>query len=121
MTSLREYTSRHDRTVLLQNISILLVMAIAVVARFLSRDYRSGDYRTFLSRWTDYILAHGGFHSFQHEFANYNVPYLYLLALITYLPISHLYGIKLLSMHCWRCSRIGSSHCVTRDRTCRQL
>jgi Gpi18-like mannosyltransferase len=98
MMNLREFASRHDRIALLQKTSILIVVATAVVARFLSRDYRSGDYRGFLSKWTDYIVAHGGFHAFQHEFADYNVPYLYLLVLVTYLPISHLYGIKLLSV-----------------------
>ena len=58
----------------------------------------TSDYTVFLSPWYDFILAHGRFAALGQKFSNYNPPYLYLLALTTYLPISKLAAIKSLSV-----------------------
>ena len=39
----------------------------------------------FLRPWKDFIRANGGFAALQHDFSNYNPPYLYLLAASSYL------------------------------------
>nr|WP_052478513.1 glycosyltransferase 87 family protein [Kibdelosporangium sp. MJ126-NF4]CEL18702.1 hypothetical protein [Kibdelosporangium sp. MJ126-NF4]CTQ98186.1 hypothetical protein [Kibdelosporangium sp. MJ126-NF4] len=74
------------------------LVAVALVARALMVDHQSSDYTMFLSRWYDFIAANGGFGALKHQFADYNVPYLYLLAILTYLPVPPLAGIKIISV-----------------------
>jgi Gpi18-like mannosyltransferase len=52
------------------------------------------DYNVFLLPWYEYIKAHGGFAALKDNFSDYNVPYLYLLALTTYIPIQPIVAIK---------------------------
>jgi Gpi18-like mannosyltransferase len=74
----------------------LFLLAMAVrVALF---PFITGDYTAFLSPWYDFIRSHGGFAALRYDFANYNPPYLYLLALATYLPLSKIVAIKLISV-----------------------
>jgi Gpi18-like mannosyltransferase len=60
-------------------------------------NYETGDARIFLS-WYQHIATNGGFAALKDiSFANYNVTYLYLLAGLSYLPVTPLIGIKVLS------------------------
>jgi Gpi18-like mannosyltransferase len=72
--------------------------AIAVAARLAMFSYESFDYEVFLKSWYEFISTHGGFGAFKYSFSDYNVPYLYLIALLTYLPIPALAGIKIISV-----------------------
>ena len=72
--------------------------AIAVAARLAMFSYESFDYEVFLKSWYEFISTHGGFGAFKYSFSDYNVPYLYLIALLTYLPIPALIGVKILSV-----------------------
>src|SRR6185503_664130 len=54
--------------------------------------------RGFAKSWYEFISTHGGFSALKYDFSDYNVPYLYLIALLTYLPVPALTGIKILSM-----------------------
>ncbi|HMK97407.1 MAG TPA: glycosyltransferase 87 family protein [Acidimicrobiales bacterium] len=76
-------------------IAALVVVALAVRAGFFK--YETGDYAIFHS-WYEFIKQHGGFGALRYNFANYNEPYLYLLALVSYTPLSPLVGIKLISV-----------------------
>jgi Gpi18-like mannosyltransferase len=76
---------------------VLLIVA-AVVLRVSLYNVQTSDYTFFLSSWYDFIKNNGGFAAFKSNFSNYNVPYLYLLALTTYLPISKLVAIKTVSI-----------------------
>ncbi len=75
---------------------ILFLLAIAL--RISLYHVETSDYTVFVSQWYDFIQSHGGFAAFKYNFSNYNVPYLYLLALTTYLPIPKLIAIKSLSV-----------------------
>ena len=77
-------------------IAIIVLAAIAVRLAFFS--YQSGDYTAYFAQWYDYIKQHGGFAALKTNFANYNEPYLYLLATLTYLPVPALAGIKAMSV-----------------------
>ena len=78
------------------------VIAVSVLLAFLVRfafvDDVSGDYRAFLSPWYDQLAQQGGFAAVGADFSNYNPPYLYLLAAMTYLPLPKIVAIKLISM-----------------------
>ena len=77
--------------------SILLLLA-AFTLRALCLDYQTLDYKDFLSHWVAFYRENGGFRSFSYPLGNYNIPYMYFLCLFSYLPISDLYLIKLLSI-----------------------
>ncbi len=87
---LRREGADRDRVLLM-----LLPIGAAMLARALCLEYASGDYNSFLSRWYLYFKDNGGFAAIAHSVGDYNVPYLYFLALISYLPAPDLYLIKL--------------------------
>jgi Gpi18-like mannosyltransferase len=70
----------------------------ALAVRLTFFQYQSGDYTAYFGQWYQFIDQHGHFAALKYDFANYNVPYLYLLAILTYTPIPALYGIKLVSV-----------------------
>ena len=70
----------------------------AVVLRVALFHVQTSDYTFFLSNWYSFIQSHNGFAAFKYSFSNYNVPYLYLLALLTYTPVPKLLAIKSLSV-----------------------
>lgn len=73
-------------------------VALAMLVRCLLLDHQSDDYLTFLSQWYDVIQSGGGFSAISQPVGNYNVPYLYFIALISYLNIPDLYLYKLFSI-----------------------
>jgi len=56
------------------------------------------DYIDFLAKWVEFFRRNGGISALKYSIGNYNVPYLYFLALISYIPVPDLYLIKLLSI-----------------------
>ncbi|RZS44294.1 Gpi18-like mannosyltransferase [Herbihabitans rhizosphaerae] len=74
------------------------IVMTAFAVRLIFFDYESADYTGFVRNWYEFIEQNGGFAAFEHQFANYNVPYLYLLAGATYLPIPPLVAVKLISI-----------------------
>ncbi|AVH56803.1 MULTISPECIES: glycosyltransferase 87 family protein [Streptomyces] len=94
-----EAPRRHtaDSTVLA--LAAYTTVTVALLVRVLLLPGESGDYVTFLEPWYWHIVSHGGFHALADpSFSDYNVPYLYLMAALTYLPLSSLVGIKCVSM-----------------------
>jgi len=77
-------------------LGILFLLAIA--SRVSLFNVETNDYTFFIGPWYDFIQTHGGFAALKYNFSNYNVPYLYLLALTTYLPIPKLDAIKTISV-----------------------
>ncbi len=71
--------------------------AAAICARLVHVDFASGDYITFLSQWVEYFRANGGFKAIAGSVGDYNVTYLYFLALFSYSPLPDLFLIKMLS------------------------
>ncbi len=77
---------------------ICFITLLGVAARVLLYPYQSNDYVGFFLPWTDYMRDNGGIGGLTGTF-KYEYPPLYMLflALLTYLPIPILYGIKILS------------------------
>lgn len=91
----------------------LLFMSGAVIIRSLLLDFESDDYLTFLAPWTQFFRDNGGFKALGVSIGNYNLPYLYFLALFSYINVSELYLIKLLSvifdvLLAWACMKLAS-------------
>lgn len=70
---------------------------LAVVLRALVFDYETLDYQNFLTHWVDYFRQHGGWRALRDPVGNYNIPYLYFMALFSYSSVKDLYLIKILS------------------------
>lgn len=85
----------YDRRALL---SMLLPIGLALFLRAVFLPHATLDYQDFLSQWVDHFRQNGGLAALKDPVGNYNVPYLYLLALLPSLPFSDLYGIKLFSV-----------------------
>ncbi len=83
---------------LLAYAAIGIACILALVLRVSLYHVETSDYTVFVSQWYDFIQSHGGFAALKYNFSNYNVPYLYLLAFMTYLPIPKLIAIKTLSV-----------------------
>jgi Gpi18-like mannosyltransferase len=75
-----------------------LLFVLAIVLRASLYHVITSDYTVFVSRWYEYIKTHNGFAAFKDDFYNYNPPYLYLLALATYVPVPELVAIKTISV-----------------------
>ena len=90
------------RSGLLRSTLSVLLSALLVGAAFGLRvwclDYETLDYQNFLRVWVDFFRQNGGFAALRYPIGNYNIPYLYFLALFSYLPVNDLYLIKLLSV-----------------------
>lgn len=77
-------------------ISVVLT-ALALVLRALVFGYETLDYQNFLTRWVDFFRQNGGWRALSEPVGNYNIPYLYFMALFSYSSVKDLYLIKLLS------------------------
>ena len=90
---------------------ILLAAAVAasLAIRIFNLGYISRDFTDFLLPWFNEIKAQGGLVSLGQTIGNYNVLYMFLLSLLSYLPIDPLY------------SHQGALHCVRlRQGACRR-
>lgn len=76
----------------------VLLLVLAFAARALVFDYETLDYQDFLTLWVDFFRYNGGFAALDTPVGNYNIPYLYFMALFSYSSIRDLYLIKLLSV-----------------------
>ena len=76
--------------------SLLLLGAFTL--RFFMLGHETLDYLHFLGPWVQHFRERGGLFALAYPVGNYNVPYLYFLALFSYLPLPDLYLIKLLSI-----------------------
>jgi len=74
------------------------IMAALFIIRWLCMAHITLDYTDFLAKWVEFFRTRGGFSALEHSVGNYNVPYLYFIALISYIPAPDLYLIKLFSI-----------------------
>lgn len=98
---------------------LLLPVGAAMLARALCMDYAGSDYNNFLSHWYRFFQENGGFQAVAKAVGDYNVPYLYFMAFISYLSAPDLYLIKLFSLVfdvslAWGCLRLV--RVLTKDR-----
>lgn len=75
----------------------IIVTIIGIAMRFGGKDAISGDYVAYLSGWYDEIAQKGGLAALQYQIGNYGIPYQFLIALMTYIPMDSLYMYKILS------------------------
>lgn len=70
---------------------------VAILVRFSFKDFESGDYIGSLFPWYEHFKTHRGFAALRSPIGDYNVPYQFFIALMTYIKIKPLYLFKILS------------------------
>lgn len=83
-----------------ENIGAILFVLVSVsgmLIRYFCRDFISIDANGFLLPWYDEISA-GGISSLSNQVGDYNIPYQFLIYIMTLLPIKAIYAYKLLSV-----------------------
>ncbi len=87
---------------LLRGRRTVIICCVLVVSAMLVRgacmEHRTLDYENFLAVWVEFFRENGGWRALSRSIGNYNVPYLYFLALFSYSGVPDLYLIKLLSI-----------------------
>ena len=73
---------------------------------------QSGDYIDYLHPWFEQIKQNGGLRAIGMPIGNYMVSYIYILAILTYLPLPDLISIKLISITgdivlAWFCMKLA--------------
>ena len=76
----------------------VLLTVLAFSLRWAVLDYETLDYQNFLTHWVSFFREKGGFRALRYPVGNYNIPYLYFLALFSCFEVRDLYLIKLLSI-----------------------
>ena len=99
MTRIMRYVIQDKKRFIGFTLLCLNVLILGVIVRLPGIYYRSSDYMLYLKLWY-YTIVDEGLAVWEWGFSNYNVPYLYLLALATvYLPnLSPLIFIKAVSI-----------------------
>lgn len=78
---------------------ILIFSAFALVCRLsLFRYTNTSDYVLYLHTWFVEIKSHGGFKALSHQVGDYNIPYQFLISIMSYIPIRDVYLYKSLSV-----------------------
>ena len=95
-------------------LAMLLPVGAAMLVRALCLDCVTDDFSDFLSPWYSYFKANGGFAAMAGSVGDYNIPYLYFIAAISYLDAPDLYLYKLFSilwdvLLAWGCFRLVRS------------
>lgn len=78
--------------------TLILVSAIGLWARFQGIYFESGDYRSCLSIWTEELSGGKGLRALADYNGDYNMPYITVLLLLTYLPFEPIICIKSVSI-----------------------
>ncbi len=76
----------------------MIITLFAFLLRLFFLKHESLDYTLFLKEWFYFIKERNGLPALRYNLGNYNVPYMILLALLTYIAEEPLIPIKMLSI-----------------------
>lgn len=79
-------------------IFFIIITVIALLARTSVLNFISGDYYACVEPWFYELKRNGGLSALSLDIGNYNLPYLTILAILTYLPIEPIVSIKMVSI-----------------------
>ncbi len=76
----------------------LIIVVLALLVRVMAYPVTTDDYRYFLQPWFSALASAPGLSAFQTPFSNYAPLYLYLIKVLTWLPVDSLVSLKTLSV-----------------------
>ena len=77
--------------------AVVLITTVGIIIRLLLFNFETSDYSFYLTNWLKTISEESGFARFGVDVGNYTCPYLYILAIISFIPFNKLYLIKTVS------------------------
>lgn len=77
--------------------SFLFITIAGFCLRMVFFAWPSGDYIEYLHPWFEQIKQNGGIDAIGEPIGNYMVSYIYILAILTYLPLPDIVSIKIVS------------------------
>lgn len=75
----------------------LMINLLGVIIRLSGVNFVSGDAWSYLLPWYNEIKGNGGLAALGKQVGNYGIPYQFLIAVMTYIPIKWIYLFKILS------------------------
>lgn len=87
----------HPTWMLLIGVVALATLALAIKVSLMQHFPLNSDLQNYLLPWTEHLRTHG-IAGLADNFSNYNMPYLYILYVISNLPIDPVIGIKTVSV-----------------------
>lgn len=81
-------------------IFFIIITVIAMYARISMIEFVSGDFYACIEPWFNELKANGGLAALKLDIGNYNLPYITILALLTYLPVHPIVSVKMVSIVC---------------------
>lgn len=81
-----------------QYIVFILISILAMVIRIKLLPVETLDYKVYLENWFYGLKAGGGISALKYNIGNYNCPYIQIISILTYLPFSPLFSIKMVSI-----------------------
>lgn len=79
-------------------IFIIIISLLALIIRNKFFFIESNDYIMYLKPWVEYMKNNGGILALKDIPSDYNMPYLYILAIISYMKSEPLFYIKIVSV-----------------------
>lgn len=76
----------------------ILITGISAIIRINGIEFQSIDMIKCLYKWFEELKVNGGLNALALNIGDYNMPYMTIMALLTYLPISPLVSIKAISI-----------------------
>ncbi|MGN1133482.1 MAG: hypothetical protein ACI4RN_03395, partial [Oscillospiraceae bacterium] len=87
-----------DNRIYLENLAFYTIITVlGFIARIALFSHVSSDYNQFLLPWYDQIVENGGIKAIGMNIGDYMPTYIYILTILTYLPIKPLAAIKIVS------------------------
>lgn len=76
----------------------VIITLLGAAIRFKMKDFVTDDFELCLLPWYRQIQVNGGLAALGQQVGNYGIPYQFLIALLTYIPIDALYLYKAVSV-----------------------
>lgn len=76
----------------------MVITIVSILLRLDGMEVISGDFVSPLNIWFNILKESGGLLGLKLELGDYNIPYMIILAILTYLPVEPLISIKIVSI-----------------------
>lgn len=80
------------------SIIFIVVIIISILLRIKGIYFESIDMTKCLYKWFDFLKNNGGLKALKFEIGDYNVPYITILAILSYMPFNSIVSIKIISI-----------------------
>lgn len=113
MTNKTKDFCQKNKNIILIGIFIV-VTVLSILIRIPGLDFKSDDFKAPINNWINYLRQNGGIKSVGNISGEYNVPYMIIMAILSYIPLNNLLLVKISSFIFDYFMAIGMAVLVTR-------